>query len=735
MGTHIVSELEPTYAAGRSTDVPLGEFLKRPVEIFSRQVALNEDVSVIQDPWRDFLNDAAVKRRLEGFKHLRGHLKIRATITGNPFLYGRFIVAYEPRQALSIHPKAAQLSECFRMQLTQLPHIFLDPSKGEGGEMTFPFFCPENWIDLTHTTSVSDMGRVYIHTFNRLKHANATTGSCVVRIYAWMEDAELCTPTADGYGTWGPIQAQSEFAEHPISNVASAIERAAGALSVVPMFRPFAKATEMAAGMAGSVAKAFGFSRPAVLDNIVPYKAFAVGNMAVTNAHEAITPIGIDVKRELTIDPRTVGLPAVDEMAISYICGKESFIHDEPWADTDELDAVLFSVNVTPQHFETDSTTTPWRSCLTPAAYVGMLFNYWRGTVIYRFQIVASALHRGKLRVTYEPATANTPGKVNEVYSRIIDIEECRDFEIPVQWHARTPWLKLENLDLGTTSFNKGSGSGLATLPDFHNGKLFISVMNPLVSPDPALGLSITINCFARMGDDFQYNLPADTLATEQWSIRSTNVSVQPQSAMEADGLPQDNNPVGGEPIAPIGDVSIVRSDQTDLVFFGENIPSLRTLLRRYAYSGAVTGVALYKTRQDITTDKFPIREYILAMYAGWRGSVRVKYAALINAPAFAMASGNPRGLNYLVTNSMMGVVANAGTLETEFPYYYNRRFSHARTHPSFAANTDTDLDDPNGDQYSHLMYGHNGNAFFDSIGEDFTCFFFLGTPLLHAKA
>jgi hypothetical protein len=549
-----------------------------------------------------------------------------------------------------------------------------------------------------------------------------------------MEDAELCTPTADGYGSWGPIQAQSEFAEHPVSNVASAIERAAGALSVVPMFRPFAKATEMAAGMAGSIAKAFGFSRPAVLDNIVPYKAFSAGNMAVTNAHEAITPIGVDVKRELTVDPRTVGLPAVDEMAISYICGKESFIHDEPWADTDELDAVLFSVNVTPQHFETDSTTTPWRSCLTPAAYVGMLFNYWRGTVIYRFQIVASALHRGKLRVTYEPATSNTPGKVNEVYSRIIDIEECRDFEIPVQWHARTPWLKLENLDLGTTSFNKGSGSGLTTLPDFHNGKLMISVMNPLISPDPALGVNITINCFARMGDDFQYNLPADTLATKQWSIRSTNASVQPQSAMEADGLPQDNNPVGGEPIAPIGDVSIVKSDQTDLVFFGENIPSLRTLLRRYAFSAVVGNNAPYRTRQNISTGKFPIREYVMAMYAGWRGTVRVKQISLTEGPSLGFVSGNSRGLTFLATSAMMGVAANHGVLETEFPYYYNRRFSHARTHPSFTADTDTDVADPNGDQYNFFVYGPNQQAQFDSIGEDFTCFFFLGTPLLHAK-
>jgi hypothetical protein len=203
---------------------------------------------------------------------------------------------------------------------------------------------------------------------------------------------------------------------------------------------------------------------------------------------------------------------------------------------------------------------------------------------------------------------------------------------------------------------------------------------------------------------------------------------------MEADGLPQDNNPVGGEPIAPIGDVSIVRSDQTDLVFFGENIPSLRTLLRRYAYVGGVGANSSYKIRQDITSSRLPLREYILAMYAGWRGTVRVKQLPTGVGTHLSIVDGNSRGLNYATTYAMMGNVANQGVMETEFPYYYNRRFSHARTHPFFSADTDVDVDDPNGGYHNFWMFGSAANVRYDSIGEDFTCFFFLGTPLIHAK-
>jgi hypothetical protein len=773
-GTHVTSTFDETYNTGGSHDVSLGDFLKRPVEIYSTQVALGANLSINLNPWSAFLDDALVRRRIEGFKHIRGHLRVRAMITGNPFLFGRIIMAYEPRYDRSVLSRANTLSEAYRMQLSQLPHIFLDPTKGEGGEMTLPFFCPENWLDLTNSTAVSDMGTLTFNTFNTLKHANSTSGECLFRVYAWMEDAEICTPTANSYGTWvgqsaieqitpvaapvcastmflgllyywnwlksrnqddqrstATIEAQSEFAEHPISATASAIERASGALAHVPMFAPYAKATELASSVAGKVAKAFGFSRPAVLQNIAPYREYEAGSLAVSNAHETVMPIAMDVKRELTVDPRTVGLPPVDEMAIAHVVGKESYFHTALWNDSDNANSSLVQINVTPGQFETDSTVLPNRSGLTPAAYISQMFRYWRGTIIYRFQIVASGMHRGKLRVTYDPVISPATGDFNQQYSRVIDLETDRDFEVPVQWHAREPWLKCETLDIGSTNFNKGVSP--ITLPAFHNGRLTLSVVNPLTSPDPDLAQDVEINVFMRMGPDAEFIVPSDTFALQPFSIRSSNGVVEPQSAMEADGLPQDNNPEGGEPMAPIGDTTETHTDKSSLIYFGESVPSLRTLLRRYRYrTSSSVGTYTWHLRPNISTTNFALQEAIMMMYAGWRGSMRFKSLGYESDSTLFVMNGNPNGNAFNLTAGESGSVANRGSLEFEIPYYYNKRFSHTRTSPFFAANTDTDNDDPNEHGYQLRMYGaSNDSLHWHAVGEDFTCFFFLNIPLL----
>jgi hypothetical protein len=732
-GVHMTSELESTYKTGESTDTPLGSFLNRPVEIFVTPVALGNMLANTIDPWSSFMNDPLVKKRIEGFRHIRGHLRIRAVITGNPLLFGRFIMSYEPRATMSMHPKAADLSECRRMQLTQMPHIFLDPTTSEGGEMTLPFFCPENFMDLTNASSVSDMGRLYLHSMNQLRHANSSAGTCNIRIYAWMEDALICTPTAADFGAW---TGQSEFSDSPVSSTASAVAKAASYASDIPMFAPYAKATEMVAKGVGGIAKMFGFSRPQIVTNSQIYKDRLMGELATTNTFDPVMRLGTDVKGELTIDPRTVGLTPCDEMSISSIVARESFIDKVDWTEAQNSGQVLMSLNVTPTYFETDSSVFPWRSMVTPSCACAILFQYWRGTLIYRFQIVASALHRGKLRITYDPVGPTATGALNEVYSRIIDLENTRDFEVPIAWHAREPFLVVENIAIGSTAFPKGTGTGLTCEPRYHNGQIRVEVLTPLTSPDPSLANSVSINMFQRGGPDVEFAVPVDRLAGDSITFRSSDNSVEPQSVMEVETDAQDNAPIGGAPIEPIGDQSIVISDATNLVFFGEVVPSLRTLLRRYTqvtrYASVISG--LIPNRDDVSTARIPLVEYVMSMYVGWRGSIRHKINAQTSTTdsAYTVTGRAATVLTYINSCGLNGMAQDTRSLLFEVPYYHNKRFSHCRTNPNFAANKDTNPFEPNLGKTSWLGNLARTSDRFTAVGEDFTCFFFIGLPLLY---
>lgn len=732
-GVHMTSELESTYKTGESTDTPLGSFLNRPVEIFEESVAVGDLLNNTIDPWSLFVNDPLVRRRIEGFRHLRGHLKVRAVITGNPLLFGRFILSYEPRASRSMHPAASPLSECRRMQLSQMPHIFLDPTLSEGGEMTLPFFCPENFLDLTNTTSVFDMGRLYLHSMTQMRHANSSSGTCNIRIYAWMEDALICTPTAADYGSW---VGQSEFSEAPISTTASAVAKASSWMSDIPIFAPYAKATEIAAKGIGTIAKIFGFSRPQVLTNSSIYKERFMGEMSTTNTFDPVMRLGMDVKGELTIDPRTVGLAPIDEMSIASIVARESFFDRVDWTEAQAAGTTLMSLNVTPTYFETDSGVTPFRSMVTPSCACAILFDYWRGTLIFRFQIVASALHRGKLRISYDPVGPVTSGALNEVYSRIIDLENTRDFEIPIQWHAREPFLKVEVPQIGTTTFPKATGSGLACDPSRCNGQIRVEVLTPLTSPDPSLANPVSINMFQRGGPDIEFAVPSARLGLDGYTFRSSNAAVQPQSVMEVETDAQDNAPIGGATIEPIGDQSIVMSDATNLVFFGEVVPSLRTLLKRYTLFRVDESnfQSIAPARLDVTSTRTPIQEYVMAMYVGWRGSMRRKIVSLTQ-PAntvFTIARDSSIPNSVLLDFGEKGVSVDSQSTLFELPYYFNKRFSHTRTNLNFAASTDSLGLDPNLQQFSVGINRTGTSHFYSSVGEDFTCFFFLGAPLLY---
>lgn len=789
MGHSVPSPLESTYKPGETTDVPLGEFLARPVVIHSDEIPLNNQYDLQIDPWSLFLNDPLVKRRIEGFKHVRGRLKLRVIITGNPMLFGRFLVFYVPRATTNMHQFAQRFQEACYTQGTQYPHIFLDPSLGEGGEMELPFFCPENWLDLTEANSVRDMGQLRIETIKQLGHANGTTGTCSFSIFAWMEGAEICAPTAAPYGAWTYQSAnasthieyvpepspkvsttaitsvamgigsfiltaltfvatfhqrirrlfrrqpdevpQTGFGDSPVSKTATAIAKTAGVVSTIPALEPYAKATEMGATAIARIAHLFGFSRPQVLGDISKYREFTAGQLAPMNTKEVVARLSADEKGELTVDSRTVGLSGVDEMSIPYIVQREAIVSRVDWGEDAARHTNIVSVNVNPVHWSTDSSALTNFTILPPVSAVSQLFRYWRGTLIFRFKISASALHRGKLRVAYDPVTNSTSSAMNEVYSRIIDIETNRDFEVPVHWHSYQSWLKVEDADVGNPNTN--IGITLVNNPVFSNGQITLSVLEPLTSPDPSLGNEIGIDISIRAGEDFEFADPTSKRIS-RWTFTNPDPNEIPQSALEADGM-EDNLPEGGDPIEGIGAGELIHTDMSNLVFMGETIVSLRTLMKRYDGNDVQIfgGTVNYLAHRGRAKTSLTVHEYITAMFAGKRGSFRHKFLCPESNSSMLSATYTRETTPLEFKDLYEGSFYNTRNVEVEIPWYSPKRFSSARAHPNYLSATYRDLDDPDLHRLRLTTWEPTVKVHhFIAAGEDHSCFFFVGLPGLY---
>jgi hypothetical protein len=684
-----------------------------------------------------------------------------------------------------MHQFAQRFQEACYTQGTQYPHIFLDPSLGEGGEMELPFFCPENWLDLTEANSVRDMGQLRIETIKQLGHANGTTGTCSFSIFAWMEGAEICAPTSAPYGAWTYQSANSSshieyvpepspkvsttaitsvamgigsfiltavtfvatfhqrirrlfhrppdevpqtgFGDSPVSKTATAVARAAGVVSTIPALEPYAKATEMGATAMAKIAHLFGFSRPQVVSDISKYREFVAGQLAPMNTKETVARLSADEKGELTVDSRTVGLSGVDEMSIPYIVQREAIISRRDWGEDNARHTNIVSVNVNPVHWSGDSSALTNFSVLPPVSAVSQLFRYWRGTLIFRFKISASALHRGKLRVAYDPVTNSTSSAMNEIYSRIIDIETNRDFEVPIHWHAHQSWLKVEDADIGNPNTNLGIT--IQNNPTFSNGQITLTVLEPLTSPDPSLGNEIGIDISIRAGEDFEFADPTSK-RIRRWTFTNPDPGEIPQSALEADGM-QDNLPEGGDPLEGIGAGELIHTDMSNLVFMGETIVSLRTLMKRYDLNErpVIDGTATFLAHRARAKEGLTVHEYITAMFAGKRGSFRHKF----------LAPGPTGSSTWVVysretpvpdsSDAYEGTFHNFRNAEIEVPWYSPKRFSSARAHPNYLSATYRDLDDPD---LHRLQTYHGQSALFYhyvAAGEDHSCFFFVGLP------
>jgi len=776
--TEVKSAPDPTFNQGNYPGAQLGDYLSRPVNIGTFTWAVGADLVQIFEPWDLFFSHPSVKKRLDNYNLLRCKLKVKFVINGTPFHYGRAICSYQPWHDFNEVDKIVIGDNSNIIQYSQRPHIFLDPAKGQGGCLCLPFFHLDNWIHVTERSDFQEMGQIRIDSINNLLHANQGTDPITVSVFAWADDVQLVGPTLSL-----AAQSKDEFADSgPVSKVASQVADVANLLSTVPVIGPFAMATSLASGAVASIARLFGFSRPRIITTITRMKRLVYGEMATTDSHDPSITLAVTSKQELTIDPRTVGLSDIDELSIAFLTGKESFLDTFSWNVATSADSLLWTIPVTPLVGRITGVT---QYHMTPMMFTSLFFKEWSGSIIYRFQVVASSFHRGRLRFVFDPVSANVatnPDTFNTNYNRIIDISEERDFEVRVSWANHRAYLQIGDL----SDIQPGSVSGIVLDPDLHNGGIALWVLNQLASPDNLA--DIEINVFVKAGPDFELRNPVDGKFDDLSYFAAQSADVF---------LPQmeENAPEGAEAITPIGDSSSDSDGHKSLVFYGESYGTMRTFLKRYNYSMATAnpattspaglgvwteersifpyyrGYDLSGIHVDSLANKYNYTKnttinLLTPLYVGWRGSIRHKNVIIGNSTSnlAAVISRSPEHSTYSNTS----VLTNGGTqsqswiawqtsqnfsggkqgvqayqlvsapgIEIEFPFQSPHRFAFARTlelensfrdnHNQFGMVTKI-----MGDKGT-LAWRESTHVDYVSVGEDFQLFFFLNIPVMEA--
>lgn len=658
------TNIDPTRDLAMVQDVTLDSWFSRPIKIAEFPWQVNQPLFQRFNPWTLFWENPRNIEKISNYHLLRSTLHVKFLVNGNAFYYGRAIAAYEPLAPLDNTSPFRTWIPADRVRGSQRMHVYINPTTSEGGSLELPFFWPQNnWVITRNEWR--NMGEIILASFNDLAHANGGTDTINISVMAWAENVKFAIPTRAVPQPSIPESGKVSQDEHDtniISRPASNVARVAGTLSNVPVIGPYAKATQIGANAVSASAKIFGLSAPNELSYDV-YEPRAKHSFAVTDVKQTANKLTIDSKQELTLDPRTTGIRGDDELPIASIAGRESYLTQFTWQQTQTSGELLWNTRVDPGLKARNGTEWHFPAC----AFAALPFQYWRGTMRFRFQIVASEYHKGRLRFAYDPWIGGSTSEYNTHYSTIHDIAESKDFTMDIGWAQNVPYRS----SLGWYTGAEYGNTPLISNLDSGNGVLSVHVLNKLATPSGTVA-PIEINVFVSMLDDFEVAAPDDKMSylkfrsfvsppqSGKTSYSDFMKTLTLKKSIPESGVVQDEDDQGGEvtdppPIDTIAD-NAIDTPNTTMVFMGEVIGSFRALLKRAyfsemrllteiptasvavisrssfpTYGGFISGqiiasnsmVTTFGDGRYYNTATTTLMNYLGRAFLGWRGSTR----------------------------------------------------------------------------------------------------------------
>lgn len=671
---------------GFSIDAGLESFLSRKVKITTSQWAVGNSFGYNVQPWSLFLNNPAVKNKLQNYQLLKGSLKLTIFVNGTPFHKGMLLGSYS---YLNVTNETETVGGDIQLVTrSQRPHVFLNVSTCKSGCLCLPFFMPTNYLSLTDSViNAAGIGRLNIDSFLPLEQLNGGTDVVTVTVFAEMVGAKLSAPTMNAIALSGSSIENFQWSLEPqagsdeydntgvISGPASAVAAIAGKLSSIPFIAPFALATQIGANAVGGIARLFGYARPVQLADVAPMRNFPISSLALCEGADTSQKLTVTGKAELSVDPSLVELPSEDDMLLSVMTQRESYITQFPWAVTDLVDTVIFAMDVNPMAEVKTVASGGTKITPTSLSFATRMFAAWSGTLKYRFQVVASQYHRGRLAIVYDPKGAYTGDPFNTTFNTVIDLADARDFTVEFNWQQDRAYMDVAT---ATGAFwTKSSGVPAARIPNrlTSNGIFYVVIVNELVTPDSTTGIELLVSISA--GEDFELAnpkgssmnvYPYPTIAQSGNDFENFDFDLECQS--ETEKVPvEENAPEQVSPSINVTSSVKINAPEKPLIFYGERIVSCRQLLKRYCFYRTLSYTSVLSTQVFL---KWPMRQmpavpgfdpngpdttagadqyiyagptylnYLKLAYAGWKGSIRWKF--LPNSAASSLTVARDTG-------------------------------------------------------------------------------------------
>lgn len=562
---------DPVAMNDQSAGIELRDFLRRPVLIQKITYADTDSPpnQITFQPWWLYMNSAPIQRKLSNFGFIKGNLHVKAVVNATNFVMGAYLFDYQPLTDLTPSTIVGTTLSTF-IQRTQRPHMICYMSESQGGEMVCPFVYNRDWLPLSNSAEIKQMGTITGSEMQALSSSNGATGiAATINVFAWMEDVELHATTLNL-----AAQAGTEYdPERPLSTTASAVAAAAGQLERIPIIGRFATATKMGAALLAKGFAAFGFTNVPIISGAEPMRPAAAPPLATTEIGFPYESLTVDPKNELGVGQVGYGLGGEDPLAILAIVKRESYLTQFSWSDAAAEDTLLYNMGISPMCWDAATVTGAIKLSPTPMGWLSDLFLNWHGDLLVRVKAVKTVFHKGRLRITFDPQGDLTSGAdfTTVSYTEFMDLATMDEVTLRIPYRQAYRWLstyKLQNVfNFQTSGFTNLHIDGTT------NGSLTIRVLTKLQGPvTPA---SIQLQVFVAAADNFEFANP-----DEEYTPANLLSTFAPQAEQVQDAVVVMGNRVSSPPAMQY------------LEYMGEAIVSIRQLLRRMtkAYTESAVG-------------------------------------------------------------------------------------------------------------------------------------------------
>lgn len=582
---------------------------------------------------RDVLTTINVReKKLEGVYGMRCTFVFTLQINANPFQDGRYIMYWNPTGGSSTI--ANRLMHNFSIiQCTQLPNVEIDIACDTVATLRIPWVSTYPFMSVGQADAKGAPGYVRIRPYVSVR---TVAGSTTVPYTMWVhcEDVEL-------YGSAVPQSGRAKSSKKMkkdliteeveskfLSTGLGVAADISAAVSKVPLLSSLAGPLSWVLRAGADAARAWGWSKPVVIDKPVRVYREPISYLANSDTHTTTSPLSMFVDNHVEILPGFAGTDN-DELSIDYIKGIDSaFGSNVTWNFTDTVGTAIATIPLYPTNFSQvlNDGAVATRNYST-IAWLAENFSLWRGGFRFKFKFVKTKFHSGRLMfafAAYDPELTSVVSYTNAQYihKTIIDIREINELTVDVPYISKSTWRN-------TDSVNDKIGD------------LIIYVVDPLVYPATVSSTVIIIPhvCGA---DDMQFAVPRNFAGDY----------VLP-NAIQAGTEGTDMDPCS------IGHAVIGAADtQSDTTLahstcIGEYINSLRHILKRGGLTGASTGTGnsayIYPNTLQVLSSNGVVASgsglrdpmsTILPLFALFKGSVRIRgLATSVSNPSVAYVS------------------------------------------------------------------------------------------------